>query len=499
MPSHKNGHPRTIQSFNGDTTIQLSTNASSFNNSPSIEISSDGKVWVAYVSDSSYFVAGYFEQGAWSTVVYAKAPKGLCRSCPVKATIEEFANSGNEKPRIWYLYTDSLNVLRVGFFKSETSSLQIGVEVWVGMDSPGISDPNIPRIYDITPNHGRGVWYTKPIGPDSLGQWYAAGNTVLEYVGIGFDPIIYGIENSYVNQLVTLSTLSDSILTFFGIYYSYQGMRLHWFVNLYLSSSASRNVQIIESGLGDGTGDWTRPLTMGSDGRSILAITEYTGYSGSVEYHVYLRDGVTMQAWRNVISQIDQRNYQRFTQISASKSGPGISLVWVSHDIMNAKMFLNGRWMETKPIVDAISDSLRSEVKIVVGKDSTQWVVFSAMKNNQRHIFLSRIRPNFSVDSLLVGVREPSQAKPQNFALLQNYPNPFNPVTHIQYQLPNESKVTLKIYNILGQLVSILVDEVQSPGNKSVVFDGSHLPSGVYFYHLHAGAFSEVKKLILAK
>jgi hypothetical protein len=89
--------------------------------------------------------------------------------------------------------------------------------------------------------------------------------------------------------------------------------------------------------------------------------------------------------------------------------------------------------------------------------------------------------------------------KPASFALEQNYPNPFNPVTHIQYQLPAESKVTLKIYNILGQLVSTLIDETQSAGHKSVTFNGSSLPSGVYFYHLQAGAYNDVKKLVLTK
>jgi hypothetical protein len=95
--------------------------------------------------------------------------------------------------------------------------------------------------------------------------------------------------------------------------------------------------------------------------------------------------------------------------------------------------------------------------------------------------------------------------KPSDYVLLQNYPNPFNPATHIQYQLPEESKVSLKIFNLLGQEIATLVDEVQSAGYKSVVFNANSvpggLPSGVYFYQLTAGSaaggFSDTKKLIL--
>ena len=85
------------------------------------------------------------------------------------------------------------------------------------------------------------------------------------------------------------------------------------------------------------------------------------------------------------------------------------------------------------------------------------------------------------------------------FELYQNYPNPFNPVTIIRYDLPSQSKVTLKIYNILGQEVVTLVDAVQEAGRKIVSWNASQLASGVYFYRLNAGEFSGVKKMLLTK
>ncbi len=88
---------------------------------------------------------------------------------------------------------------------------------------------------------------------------------------------------------------------------------------------------------------------------------------------------------------------------------------------------------------------------------------------------------------------------PSAYKLDQNYPNPFNPVTIINYQLPVSGFVTLKIYNILGQQVATLVEGMQEPGYKSAIWDGSNMPSGVYFYRLKAGPFSSVRKMLLVK
>ncbi|MHC1736726.1 MAG: family 10 glycosylhydrolase [Ignavibacteriaceae bacterium] len=86
-----------------------------------------------------------------------------------------------------------------------------------------------------------------------------------------------------------------------------------------------------------------------------------------------------------------------------------------------------------------------------------------------------------------------------NFALEQNYPNPFNPSTFIVYSLEFRGEVSLRIYDILGNEVARLVEEKQEAGRHEVSFDGSRLPSGVYFYELRAGSYVSTKKMVLLK
>ena len=92
-----------------------------------------------------------------------------------------------------------------------------------------------------------------------------------------------------------------------------------------------------------------------------------------------------------------------------------------------------------------------------------------------------------------------SEKMPREFALSQNYPNPFNPSTMIAYALPHRSRVTLTLFNALGQAVATLVNESKDAGSHEVRFNGSNLSSGVYFYRLQAGAFVEAKKFVLVR
>jgi len=89
--------------------------------------------------------------------------------------------------------------------------------------------------------------------------------------------------------------------------------------------------------------------------------------------------------------------------------------------------------------------------------------------------------------------------KPEEFWLGQNYPNPFNPVTVISYNIPERGHVLLSVFDVLGKRVRLLVDMEQNEGRYEVKFEAGDLPSGIYFYSLQTGKFSEIKKMILMK
>jgi hypothetical protein len=103
-------------------------------------------------------------------------------------------------------------------------------------------------------------------------------------------------------------------------------------------------------------------------------------------------------------------------------------------------------------------------------------------------------------NEITTGISKPTLGYiPTNYKLFQNYPNPFNPSTTIKFSLPKESYVTLKIYNILGQELAQLISQKLNIGTYTTKWNASNYSSGIYFYSLRAGGYSETKKLILLK
>ena len=138
-----------------------------------------------------------------------------------------------------------------------------------------------------------------------------------------------------------------------------------------------------------------------------------------------------------------------------------------------------------------------------IGPSSTQSVAFalvagdSSLANLQQNADAAKAK--WIAIRKLVSVDDNRAVGPLKFELAQNYPNPFNPTTNIEFQIANFELVTLKVFNVLGEEVGTLVNEWRHPGSYTVRWNASALSSGVYFYQLRAGEFSETRKLILMK
>ena len=141
---------------------------------------------------------------------------------------------------------------------------------------------------------------------------------------------------------------------------------------------------------------------------------------------------------------------------------------------------------------------------------STWSTDYTAVAGNYRHITKARgganivlwaVRANGGISrkEIPVGIGQISNEIPASYSLMQNYPNPFNPSTNIRLNAPLSGNVKLVVYDELGREIRVLIDGALQPGIYNIDFDGTGLTSGVYFYKLTAGDFTQTKKMILSK
>ncbi|MGB5849988.1 MAG: T9SS type A sorting domain-containing protein [Ignavibacteriaceae bacterium] len=138
----------------------------------------------------------------------------------------------------------------------------------------------------------------------------------------------------------------------------------------------------------------------------------------------------------------------------------------------------------------------------------------SIMKSAYVYVWIDEDRsfgihnPAFTVQLLQVAIEEvggvvsavyPESGMPQDYQLAQNYPNPFNPSTTIEYSLPEQADVTIKVYDVLGNELEVLFSGNESAGTHSLNWNASNYASGIYFYSMNTGTFNQVKKMLLIK
>jgi hypothetical protein len=217
-------------------------------------------------------------------------------------------------------------------------------------------------------------------------------------------------------------------------------------------------------------------------------------------------------SWELLTDVLDQ-SYTELSQVSASKplaileygviddGIPGHKAAWIKEGLDSLKA-------ERYPRIKGISywhskfknaDETYSNMRLDSSPD-----VLQAYKNEVADPFFV---PTIQFSGIVPQIAGMEPDGPSDFSLDQNYPNPFNPITAIEYSLPVDARVTLNVYNTLGQMVATLVDdEIQSAGYNQAMFDATKLSSGAYFYRINAVGledqpkiFRQVKKMMLVK
>jgi len=147
---------------------------------------------------------------------------------------------------------------------------------------------------------------------------------------------------------------------------------------------------------------------------------------------------------------------------------------------------------------DTIKDIQQIDELWSIQNSSIDSVVYEQNRSQERFGYVATYRLFEQGNRTVTSINKEEQI-PSFYALMNNYPNPFNPSTTITYQLPKQSKVKIRICDILGREVATIVNEEKSAGKYSVLFDGNNLSSGIYFYQLLTDDIILTKKLVLMK
>jgi hypothetical protein len=193
--------------------------------------------------------------------------------------------------------------------------------------------------------------------------------------------------------------------------------------------------------------------------------------------------------YRSFLNYIENTYYGIRGTVKDAHGNPIKAVVTVSnHDADNSQIY---------------SDSLTGSFYRMIAP-GTYNVSFSADS------FITRTISNISVSNYVAStynvVLDPLQPSEvtangafSNYSLLQNYPNPFNPSTTIEFEIPKEDNVTIKLYDILGNEIRTLLSEIKKAGHYTLLLDASHLASGMYIYTMHSGNYVSAMKLMLTK
>lgn len=254
---------------------------------------------------------------------------------------------------------------------------------------------------------------------------------------------------------------------------------------------------------------WSLPgSTIGPYNTPIIPSATVINDSGIIAGEYYIQPAYSGQGWF-IRRGTDTTNlptlppYYGMNPLGINRLGVIVGDMWGDDEESRPVGFLykDGYYYDLNCLIDSLPPSRQLTMANAI---NDQGVIAGAV----RLLHYNSTRPCILVPSgISTGVSSSRNKQlPVEYKLYQNYPNPFNPATTIHYELPKVSKVTVTIYNLLGQKVATLVDGVESPGYRSTIWNAQNYASGVYFYRLEAASmtvpvqtFIQVRKMLLMK
>jgi oligosaccharide reducing-end xylanase len=211
---------------------------------------------------------------------------------------------------------------------------------------------------------------------------------------------------------------------------------------------------------------------------------------GTLNYLDTTRTKYWVSTFGNVVRYIKERNNVSVTQSSIDDSSITFQVTdTLDNSIYDYPITIRRQLPDGWPSAIVSQNSLTISSQIV-DSISKKYVMFDVVPDEGDILISKSTSTSVNANNKSILLRP---------ILMQNYPNPFNPKTKINYTIKKESYVTIKVYDLYGREIVVLVNEEKSPGNYEVEFNGSNLSSGVYFYKIRAGNFINTKKLILMK
>lgn len=365
-----------------------------------------------------------------------------------------------------------------------------------------------------------GTSMTNPFNPNTSRYFYFVLNRPITIKEVQYSPFGNGLSGYYnypvtVSGIVTADTVGRFTSAGFG-------------------APSSANRIIIQNGVGPWSGIW---LNAANTTKNVfgLKMGDYVTVTGVVkeDYDVTRLDNISDLVVHNSNNPLPVATLVTTGSIGTLPSNNVIAEQWESVLIKFENVTITDVNADGNPGPDPGSGSSRNFGEIVINDGTGNMRCELQDGNHKYHNDWSASlgnNPNFvSVDSgatltsltgylyfshsyyklvprinddfvnYTVDVDDQNNLVPGSFVVNQNYPNPFNPSTVISYSIPNEAFVTVKIYNVLGQEVATLLNDVQSAGVHKIDFNASILSSGVYFYSVKADNYTDVKKMILMK